>query len=144
MGPPLPGPMGWPAWELASGVWLLDDLDQPQGQMRAMAMDAPSLGEGGGDGGTNGSFTSNYTPPDYGTNLWLEITNIADGAVDLLLHNTQPEVPYELLSIKAIRLKYSHNAKTIVIIAQNKSNSVVMIIINSMRGGSSFCCISCI
>jgi hypothetical protein len=22
-----------------------------------------------GDGGTNGSFTSNYTPPDYGTNL---------------------------------------------------------------------------
>jgi hypothetical protein len=62
-----------------------------------MAMDVPTPGDGG-DGGTNGSFTSNYTPPDYGTNLWLEITNIADGAVDLLLHNSQPGVPYELLS----------------------------------------------
>ena len=61
------------------------------------AAGVPMLGDGG-DGGTNGTFTSNDTPPDYGTNLWLEITNIADGAVDLLLHNTQPEVPYELLS----------------------------------------------
>jgi hypothetical protein len=61
------------------------------------AAGAPMAGDGG-DGGTSGSYTSNYTPPDYGTNLWLEITNIADGAVDLLLHNTQPEVPYELLS----------------------------------------------
>jgi hypothetical protein len=24
-----------------------------------------------GDGGTNGSFTYNNDPPDYGTNLWL-------------------------------------------------------------------------
>ena len=89
-------------------IFLVDDrsVDFPalqaqqeeQAQIRAMAMDAPSLGEGGGDEGTNGSFTSNYTTADYGTNLWLEITNIADGAVDLLLHNTQPEVPYELLS----------------------------------------------
>ena len=103
MGPPLPGSMGWSAWNLGEdgsgqSVWLLDDLDQPQGQMRAMAMGAPSLDEGGGDGETNGSFTSNQTPPDYGTNLWLEITNIADGAVNLLLHNSQPGVPYELLS----------------------------------------------
>src|ERR1017187_3733113 len=56
-GPPLPGPMGWPAWNLGQdgfgqNVWLLDDLDQPQAQMQTMArsmmaVNVPSFGDGG-------------------------------------------------------------------------------------------------
>jgi hypothetical protein len=44
----------------------------------------------GSGGGTN-SHTSNESSlmlPDYGTNLWLEITNISDSVINLLLHNT--------------------------------------------------------
>ena len=51
--PPLPGNINnAPAWNLGNGVWLLDDLDQPQVQMRAMAMDVPAPGDGGSDGGS--------------------------------------------------------------------------------------------
>lgn len=54
---------------------------------------------GSGGGGTDIYFyTNSYTPPDYGTNLWLEITNVSDCALGLWLHNTQPDVPYQLLS----------------------------------------------
>jgi hypothetical protein len=53
----------------------------------------------GGDGGTNSSFTSNYTPSDYGTNLWLSIS-LSNSVVNLLLHNTQPGVPYLIRSRK--------------------------------------------
>ena len=50
-----------------------------------------------GDGGTNGSSYANYTPPDYGTNLWLSIS-LSNSVVNLLLHNTQPGVPYLIRS----------------------------------------------
>jgi hypothetical protein len=96
-GPPLPGSMGWPAWNLGEGVWLLNDLDQAQGQMRAMAMDVPTPGDGGNDGGSNNysNFASSYT---IDTNsLWLEITNVSNGLAYLNLHNSTDEV-YEVWS----------------------------------------------
>ena len=36
-------------------------------------------------------------PPDYGTNLWLSI-NLSNDTVHLLLHNSQPGVPYQIRS----------------------------------------------
>jgi len=60
------------------------------------AAGVPMLGDGG-DGGTNGSFTSNYTPLDYGTNLWLEITGVSNGLAYLNLRNATNEV-YEVWS----------------------------------------------
>jgi hypothetical protein len=96
-GPPLPGSMGWPAWALGSGVWLLDDLDQPQGQMRAMggsmmAMDVPMPGDGGNDGGSNSysGFSSTYTLDTNG--LFLEIAGISNGAAWFNLHNATNQV----------------------------------------------------
>ncbi|MGD0744049.1 MAG: hypothetical protein ABSA45_02745, partial [Verrucomicrobiota bacterium] len=40
---------------------------------------------------------TSYTVPDYGTNLWLSI-NLSNDSVQLLLHNTQPGVPYWIQS----------------------------------------------
>ena len=71
-------------------------------QMRAMGMDIPGFG-GGGDGGDGG--TNDYNPadnpisiptPDYGTNLWLAITNLANNAAGLFISNTAPEIEYEV------------------------------------------------
>jgi hypothetical protein len=66
-------------------------------QMRAMAMDVPSPGDGGNDGGSNNysSFTSSYTIDTNG--LWLEITNVSNGLACLNLHNSTDEV-YEVWS----------------------------------------------
>jgi hypothetical protein len=96
-GPPLPTSMGLPAWDLGSSKWLLDDLDQPQGQMRAMAgnimaMDVPSPGDGGSDGGSNNysNFTSSYMIDTNG--LFLEITGVSNGAAWFNLHNATNQV----------------------------------------------------
>jgi hypothetical protein len=51
----------------------------------------PPFGGGGGN------------PHDYGTNLWLETAGVSNGALNLVLHNTQPDVPYELLSIQTLK-----------------------------------------
>ncbi len=48
-------------------------------------------------GGTSDSFTANYSSPDYGTNLWLSIS-LSNNVVNLVLHNTQPGVPYLIRS----------------------------------------------
>ncbi len=86
-----------PAWNLGDGVWLLDDLDQPQAQMRTMAgnlmaVDVPSPGDGGNAGGSNNSciFTSSYT---IDTNrLFLEITGVSNGVASFNLHNASNQV----------------------------------------------------
>ena len=51
-------------------------------------------------GGTNGSggFQSNYTPPNYGTNLWLETLNADPTNLWLRLHGTIDDDLYQLLS----------------------------------------------
>ena len=51
-------------------------------------------------GGTNGSggFQSNYTPPNYGTNLWLETLNEDQTNLWLRLHGTIDDDLYQLLS----------------------------------------------
>ena len=85
MGPPLPGSMGWPAWNLGEdgfgqSVWLLDDLDQPQTQTRAMSLAAFDL-----EGNSGGNDLPAYT---FDTNaLWLEITGVSNGAAWFNLHN---------------------------------------------------------
>jgi hypothetical protein len=86
-----------PAWNLGDGVWLLDDLDQPQGQMRTMAgnlmaVDVPSPGDGGNTGGNNNSciFTSAYT---IDTNrLFLEITGVNNSVASFNLYNASNQV----------------------------------------------------
>jgi hypothetical protein len=95
-GPPLPTSMGLPAWDLGSGTWLLDDLDQPQGKMRAMAgkimaLDVPSPG-GGSDSGSNNysGFSNSYTVPTNG--LFLEITGVNNGVASFNLHNASNQV----------------------------------------------------
>jgi hypothetical protein len=57
---------------------------------------AQSVPPGGGNSGTNNDPPLN-TVPGYGTNLWLSI-NLSNNAVQLLLHNTQPGVPYQIRS----------------------------------------------
>jgi hypothetical protein len=56
-----------------------------------------SMPRNGDDGGTNNYFTSNHAQPDYGTNLWLEITNVSNGQAYLNLHNATDMV-YEVWS----------------------------------------------
>ena len=62
-------------------------------QMRAMGMDVPGFGDTG-DGTPMGSPAP--VPIDYGTNLWLAITNITGNTVYLVVSNTLPDVQYEI------------------------------------------------
>ena len=72
---------------------------QMRAMSRAMGMDVPLPGEGGGDGGdgTNGLYSDSfhYTVPTNG--LWLEITNVSNGFAWLNLHNATNQV-YEIWS----------------------------------------------
>ena len=59
---------------------------------RAMGMDVPSPGSDGGSG-DGSDYTSSYVPYIFDTNgLWLEITGVSNGQVDLNLHNPTNEV----------------------------------------------------
>ncbi len=58
---------------------------------------AQSMPSGDRGGGTNNYDSPSYADSDYGTNLWLSI-NLSNDAVHLLLHNTQPGVPYWIQS----------------------------------------------
>ncbi len=49
------------------------------------------------NGGTNVGFQYNYTPPDYGTNMWLEIENEGTNVL-VILHNTSDDQLYQLNS----------------------------------------------
>ena len=93
--PPLPSNINnLDAWNLGNGVYMLDDFDfdyQDQTQSRAMATGVPSPGDDGyGDGG---GYTSSYVPCTFDTNnLWLEITNVANGLAYLNLHNSTNQI----------------------------------------------------
>jgi hypothetical protein len=50
-------------------------------------------GSGGGTGGTGGD---SYTPPDYGSNLWVALLGMTNATVSLLESNTISDVLYEL------------------------------------------------
>ena len=56
---------------------------------RAMGVTFPLPG-GSGDSDTNSnpSYGFNFTPPDYGTNLWLAISSATNGLLSLVLSNT--------------------------------------------------------
>lgn len=61
------------------------------------ADDLPPLpGGGGGSGGGGSGGGSGYTPPDYGSNLWVAILGMTNGALSLLETNTMSDVLYEL------------------------------------------------
>jgi alpha-tubulin suppressor-like RCC1 family protein len=64
----------------------------------------PSIPGGGGSGTNDGSgySGSSYTIPDYGTNLWLEPTNVSSGRVSGLIHNSVPLIPYTLFSMQSL------------------------------------------
>ncbi len=91
-----------PAWSLGDGIWLLDDLDQPQAHKQTMAgnmmaMEAPAPGVGG----TN-SYTANessFVLPDYGTNLWIAQVGISSRNLVGIVSNSQPDISYEIQSI---------------------------------------------
>jgi len=55
----------------------------------------PALPGNGSTANTNDSLSD--IAPDYGTNLWLSIS-LSNYTVELLLHNTQPGVPYVIRS----------------------------------------------
>lgn len=98
--PPLPSSFGMGAWSLGDdGVFLLDDLtknyDAPvrsslitRGGMSAMNL---SL-----DDDSGGSFSPMFSPADYSTNLWLQITNLSSGAAGILISNTEADIQYEI------------------------------------------------
>jgi hypothetical protein len=98
-GPPMPGNMNFPAWNLGDNVWLLDDLKPtPASTSRSMtAMDISLPTDGGDDGDTNsGSYTPNanlsgYIPPNT-NGLWLELTNYDGNFAYLNLHNGTNQV----------------------------------------------------
>jgi hypothetical protein len=70
---------------------------------RAMGMDVPSFNDtGNGGSGTNGFYSDSFNfHPDYGTNLWLAVSSVANGVVSLSLSNTvftQTGEVYEVMS----------------------------------------------
>jgi hypothetical protein len=100
-GPPMPSAMGFAAWDLGNGNYLVDDLDEDnatlslassEGMMSMMSMSGPpSPGEGGGSGGGTTNYEApnivysglNLLPPVVATNLsslTLTITNATSGA----------------------------------------------------------------
>ena len=109
--PPMPGNIrNVPVWDMGDGIYLLDDMtvnyNQPvkskttaktTGGMEAMV----DMNPGDGDTNDDGGDTNVYTPmisfnEDYGTNLWLQITNVAGGTAGLLVSNTVADVMYEI------------------------------------------------
>ncbi|MEI9959974.1 MAG: hypothetical protein WDM76_02240 [Limisphaerales bacterium] len=98
---PLPASFDWPIWNL-DGFYLLNDLDRSSqsslkrsGGMNTMFSIDPN-DPGDGDGGTNIYPLITYPPPDYGTNLWLLITNVTTNVANLILSNTLADVQYEI------------------------------------------------
>jgi hypothetical protein len=94
-GPPLPGNLGLPCWNLGSGVWLVDDLvtvstSTTRTSTKSMSMMAQDVPAPPGDGGTNdgSGYTNSFVSTPIDTNgLWLEITNYDGNNACLNLHN---------------------------------------------------------
>jgi alpha-tubulin suppressor-like RCC1 family protein len=64
----------------------------------AMGMGVPTPGDGGDSGGGVSPNGLSVPLPDYGTNLWLELANVANGRMNGLIHNSSPLVPYTIYS----------------------------------------------
>ncbi len=103
---PLPTAFGLPIWDLGSGTYLINDLDRDSksslksgGGMQMFSMDPNDPDEG-----TNiyTPLLTGYTPPDYGSNLWLLITNVANNVANLILSNTLADVQYEIQGKEAL------------------------------------------
>ena len=60
--------------------------------------DGPPGPGGGGGGGGGGSGGGSYTPPDYGTNLYLTITNAFNNQASGWINNSSIYVPYTVFS----------------------------------------------
>jgi hypothetical protein len=98
---------GAPVWPMSNGSFLLNDLNYsyPAASINktsktvTMLTDIPSPGDGG-DTNSYTNFTSNYTSPDFGTNLWLEITSVdsTNKLANVLAHNTSDATFYQFLS----------------------------------------------
>ena len=110
--PPLPGNI-WnlPAWPLGDDFYLVDvrnfNYNPPKakkltagGGMQSMAMGVPSPDDGSDTNGGSGEALASYTPLNLAasTNLWLAITNLANGTAGLMLSNTLADVQYEILA----------------------------------------------
>lgn len=104
--PPLPGnSRSVPVWDLGDGFFLLDDFEvdysippYSKSEMTEAkstilrANDVPSPGGGGG----SGDGPNFPTRPDYGTNLWLDVTNLDQATAYLKLSNTVADIEYEI------------------------------------------------
>jgi hypothetical protein len=108
--PPLPSNVRqFDAWNLGDNVFLLNDLNwnysapfsslrMAGGGMRAMDdSGGPIPGDSGGGGGTNDFYSDSFNfIPNYGTNLWLAITNVTPATAFLFVSNTVADIQYEI------------------------------------------------
>lgn len=109
--PPLPcNARNAPLWDLGNSMYLMDDLgidysaplykasisktSANNSTLQANDLPFPSGGGGGGDG--SGDEPNFPTLPDYGTNLWLAITNLDQTTAYLKLSNTVADIQYEI------------------------------------------------
>jgi hypothetical protein len=113
--PPFPANFNnTPAWDLGNGVWLLDDLavdysaapalsSSRNGGMRALEDEAGPPSPGDGDGGGTNTYGGGFSPAiSFPTNnLWLQISNVANGLASLNLMNGTDSV-YEIYSTVAV------------------------------------------
>ena len=106
--PPLPGDtIGVDVWPLVDGSFLLADVNycynpvfsfgMSAGPMMMGAMDSPGSPGAGGGGGTN-SYTPAYATNsyNYGTNLWIAITNVGSGYMSGFVSNTTGNMQIEI------------------------------------------------
>ena len=70
---------------------------QMRAMSQAMGMGAPFPGFGGGGGDSPALTNAPYVAPNYGTNLWLQITSLSNNWVNLLVSNTEAGVEYEIV-----------------------------------------------
>lgn len=88
--PPLPGDvLGLPVWVVDTNLFLIDDTNFDYAAIQTKSAATMS----GADGYAP---LDNPLTPDYGTNLWVAITNLADNMAGLLISNTVGDIQYEI------------------------------------------------
>jgi hypothetical protein len=97
-GPPMPGSMGYDAWQIDSNTFLLDDLDSSSGfSGRGMGMMDDSSPPGFDDGGDGTNYYPSCTYTFDTNSLWLQIMNVSGGLAYVNLMNATDSV-YEIFS----------------------------------------------